>query len=263
MTFDTEEQITPIEYGKVRNGNWKNYVGPAFGVLDRVNNRSDQGYNPRLKDVGEFQNRKLAQINSQGRAFQQGATSTGASVAELATGMGGFAEQAANSEAEIQAFNQGNKNMVYNENIGIVNDFAKFNSGINTKNNERRLMAEGNTKTRNIEALNKIGKYSAMEDRDRNDFVVNQGYYPTYGHDKNTLQPNVRPNQNPFDNDAMFQVGDGRYSRNTPSSTQVRTKDGNTTTTNTYTPQKPVTPPKPKKGKYGMSLVKEFKRYKP
>jgi len=263
LTFDTEEQITPIEYGKVRNGNWKNYVGPAFGVLDRVNNRSDPGINPRLKDVGEFQNRKLAQINSQGRAFQQGATSTGASVAELATGMGGFAEQAANSEAEIQAFNQGNKNMVYNENIGIVNDFAKFNSGINTKNNERRLKAEGNTKTRNIEALNTIGKYSAMEDRDRNAFVVNQGYYPTYGHDKNTLQPNVRPNQNPFDNDAMFQVGDGRYSRNTPSSTQVRTKDGNTTTTNTYTPQKPVTPPKPKKGKYGMSLVKEFKRYKP
>jgi len=266
LTFDTEEQITPIEYGKVRNGNWKNYVGPAFGVLDRVNNRSDPGINPRLKDVGEFQNRKLAQINSQGRAFQQGATSTGASVAELATGMGGFAEQAANSEAEIQAFNQGNKNMVYNENIGIVNDFAKFNSEINTINNKRRLMAEGNTKTRNIEALNTIGKYSAMEDRDRNDFVVNQGYYPTYGHDKNTLQPNVRPNQNPFDNDAMFQVGDGRYSRNTPSSTQVRTKDGNTTTTNTYTPQKSITPPKPKKGKkgkYGMSLVKEFKRYKP
>jgi len=233
MTFDTEEQITPIEYGKVRNGNWKNYVGPAFGVLDRVNNRSDPGINPRLKDVGEFQNRKLAQINSQGRAFQQGATSTGASVAELATGMGGFAEQAANSEAEIQAFNQGNKNMVYNENIGIVNDFAKFNSGINTKNNERRLKAEGNTKTRNIEALNTIGKYSAMEDRDRNAFVVNQGYYPTYGHDKNTLQPNVRPNQNPFDNDAMFQVG------------------GNSS--------KPAT----KKAKYGMTLVKEFKRYKP
>jgi len=263
MTFDTEEQITPIEYGKVRNGNWKNYVGPAFGVLDRVNNRSDPGINPRLKDVGEFQNRKLAQINSQGRAFQQGATSTGASVAELATGMGGFAEQAANSEAEIQAFNQGNKNMVYNENIGIVNDFAKFNSGINTRNNERRLMAEEFTKQNNVKALNAIGKYSAMEDRDRNAFVVNQGYYPTYGHDKNTLQPNVRPNQNPFDNDAMFQVGDGRYSRNTPSSTQVRTKDGNTTTTNTYTPQKPITPPKPKKVKYGMSLVKEFKRYKP
>jgi len=265
MSFDTEEQITPIEYGKVRNGNWKNYVGPAFGVLDRVNNRSDPGINPRLKDVGEFQNRKLAQINSQGRAFQQGATSTGASVAELATGMGGFAEQAANSEAEIQAFNQGNKNMVYNENIGIVNDFAKFNSGINTRNNERRLMAEEFTKQNNVKALNTIGKYSAMEDRDRNAFVVNQGYYPTYGHDKNTLQPNVRPNQNPFDNDAMFQVGDGRYSRNTPSSTQVRTKDGNTTTTNTYTPQKPITPPKPatKKVKYGMSLVKEFKRYKP
>ena len=108
-----------------------------------------------------------------------------------------------------------------------------FNSEINTKNNERRLKTEGNTKTRNIEALNKIGKYSAMEDRDRNDFVVNQGYYPTYGHDKNTLQPNVRPNQNPFDNDAMFQVG------------------GNSS--------KPAT----KKVKYGMSLVKEFKRYKP
>lgn len=263
QTFDeTITQITPLRNDKIKNSNWKNYVGPAFGVLDRVNNRSDQGYNPRLKDVGEFENRKLNQIQSQGRTFQQGAMSSGANVAELATGMGGFAEQAAASEAEIQAFNQGNKNQVYNENIGIVNDAARFNVDVNRRNNERRLMAEQYTRDNNVNALNTIAKYSATEDKNRNTFIVNQGYYPTYGHNVDNLQPIVKPNTNAFDNETLFQVGDGRYSRNTPSSTQVRVKDGNTTTTNTYTPQKSVTPPKPKKGKYGMNLVKEFKTYK-
>jgi len=138
----------------------------------------------------------------------------------------------ANSSVLADEFrtNQGIANDIINKNVALLNDAEKTNLGILDQQYVRQSQAKSNTKKINQDALSSISSKILQKEASNNQLRVLENMYPDYAFNKRTGKAEY------YGPDAGSQIDWSGVQPvgGVPSKTQVKTKEGNVTTTKTY-----------------------------
>jgi hypothetical protein len=260
VTFGDTPPLAPMKNDIMFKGaDWKNYVKPAFVLATNHKQPVRMATLPTPALEQTYQNEvDLNPLVANSRALQQ---SIGGNAAEAATATAIANQQLYQAQGQGFASNQERAAGTYNRNRAVMNEHAKDQANLTQTQADRQAQMEANTRTMTRDALGQISEIDLENKRDWNNFNVQKQLFPTFGVDPN----NQLKVENPYNfNVPQGAISDGRNGFVDSDGNKIVVKQK-------YNPYgvstgKEVTTTaggRKSKGKYGISINREFKSYKP
>ncbi|MEI6186870.1 MAG: hypothetical protein WCP46_00010 [Alphaproteobacteria bacterium] len=254
VTFKNLPTIAPQKNDLMFKGaDWKNYIKPAYVLATNKKQPIRMAPLPTPALEQSYQGEvDLNPIVANTRAMQQ---SLGGNAAEAATATALANQQIYQAQSQGFAANQDRTAGVFARNRQAMNEYGRTAASVAQTQADRQAQMEANTRAMTRDALGQFGEIDLQNKRDWNNFNVQKQMFPTYGVDPN-YQLKV---ENPYNfNIPEGYSSDGRggwVDKHGNKVTLKETKDAM---------GRPVKSEKTTKvGKYGISINREFKSYKP